>query len=73
MEGKRLVHLGTVIKSVFGLVDDNGDVVRQYHVVPNEGNPLICFGREALLAAFEEMRALRDKLEAEQCQPPTES
>lgn len=70
---KTLIHLGTVIHSVFGLTDENNNVVEQYRIAPNSDKPLTTFDLYTLSHAFNEMAELKAKLEAEKCHPSTES
>lgn len=35
----KVVHLGTVIQSQFGVVDEDGNVVQTFSVTPKQGEP----------------------------------
>lgn len=35
----KVVHLGTVIQSQFGVLDDDGNVVQTFTVTPKQGEP----------------------------------
>jgi len=63
----QLIHLGTTLQSVFGLLDDSGNVVQHFTLSPNEGKPLTVFSPEVVGKAFQELVAGKERL-AEQCQ-----
>lgn len=57
-----IIHLGTQIVSMFGRLDENGDVVERYRAVPNNGTDLPNLTEETFLAAQRELVTLRNQL-----------
>jgi hypothetical protein len=66
----RVVHLETVVQSVFGLLDENGDVVQQIIVKPGDkpGDPLIIkkFNENSFIAAFNTLQKVREDIQKQQ-------
>lgn len=58
----KIIHLGTSVQTVFGRVDDQGNVVETFTVKPNNGNQLTNLTDATFAAAAGELRQAWNQL-----------
>lgn len=59
----KIVHLGTRVQAVFGLLDDKGNIIEEYAISPNEGKPLRLLSQKTMSRVLQELEQAWESLQ----------